>query len=211
MPRLQLCKASECFARHPRSASEPGVRLWPKLRSTGFPHSFFDSRDKILHTKRLFQIEGADLAQSSYRFFIGVIAGNDHYLVDKVRTMFLNPGVNLSAIDATRRSHIRNHTEVLTFFEQAQGFGPGFDASNFVATTFKSGAHQSHDGGLVFDEKNWQGSGLESGAGHFCKTPAATPREAVCGAAGKRTMKVAPCPSVLLWQKISPPCSFTMP
>ena len=90
--------------------------------SPGFPHSFFDSRDQVLNTKRLLEIRRANLAQGGYGFFVGIVAGDDDYPVDKIGAIGGNPGMDLRAIDATGRAHVGNHAKKLAFFQQTQSF-----------------------------------------------------------------------------------------
>ena len=51
-----------------------------------------------------------------------------------------NPGVHLGAVDAAGRAHVGDDAEELAFFEQAQGFGAGLDADDFIAVALESGA-----------------------------------------------------------------------
>src|SRR5580704_466525 len=153
MQSLRMLCSSSTISSRTRRSSLPRGGLF-KAHSPCFPHGFLDSGDQILHAEGFFQIKRPDLAQGGDGFFVGIVARNDDDFVDEIRAIGGNPGVDLGAVDAAGRAHVRDHAEELAFFQQTQGFGAALDADDLIAVALERGADQGHDGGLVFDEQN---------------------------------------------------------
>src|SRR4029077_5761880 len=122
-----------------------------------------------------------------------------------------DPGVHIGAIDAAGRHHVRDDSEEISRLEKLQALSTRFCADDLVAAALERGRDVKHNSRLVFDQKDGQGFRLHGWQTHRCRTPAATPLEADSERPGKRTMNVAPWVPELLWHRISPPCSRTMP
>src|SRR5205807_5075803 len=108
------------------------------------------------------------------------------------------PGMNLGAVYAAGRAHIGDNAKKFAVLQQAKGIHPRLAADHGIAAAFERSLHVGHDRGLVFDEQYGQESLSDGWEAHGWVTPAATPSEAVWVDAGKRTMKVAPSPLLLL-------------
>src|SRR6202020_1159813 len=115
------------------------------LNSPGFPHSFLDRVDQVLHAERFLQIERADLAEGGDSFFVGIVAGDDDNSIDEIGAVGGNPGMDLGSVDAAGCAHIRDDAEVLAFFQKAQSFGAGFDADDLVSATLERSGYRSEE------------------------------------------------------------------
>src|SRR3989454_9595169 len=116
----------------------------------------------------------------------------------QLRTVLLNPGMNIRAVYATGCAHIGNHTEKFAGFQYSNSFSAGLSTHSRVAIAFQSGADVGHDCRLVFNEQDRQRGRLGGRQCHDCITPATTPSGAGSDEAGRRTMKVAPSSATLL-------------
>src|ERR1700722_12871112 len=119
--------------------------------------------------------------------------------------------MHLPSVHSSGGAHVRHHAQIFAVFQQAEGIRARLAADYGISAALQSGLYVGHDRGLIFDQQHGQRLRFESWLAHGCITPAATLKEAVWGAAGRRTTNVAPCPPALLWQRISPPCSFRIP
>src|SRR5580765_4967519 len=125
--------------------------------------------------------------------------------------MSCDPRMYIGTIDAAGRHHVRDDSEKFSRLKHLQALRARFCAHDLIAAALERGRDVCHYGRLVFDKKDGQRFRLHGRQTHRCRTPAATPLKADSERPGKRTMNVAPWVPELLWHRISPPCSRTMP
>src|SRR5678816_2435984 len=119
--------------------------------------------------------------------------------------------MHLRAVHAARRSHVRHYPQKFAALKDSQCLSTGVRRYHRIAAAFEHGTHVCHHSRFVLNQQHRGNGRIGYGLIHRCKTPAATPIDALSAAAGKRTTNVAPSEPALLWEMISPPCSRTMP
>src|SRR5262249_47920023 len=164
-------------------------------------------RNKLLHTKGLFDAGCTGFAQGSHRFFVGDITGNENQLSGEFGTMDRHPGMYLRAIDTSRGAHVGDDAHEIAASQELQCVSARIGGHHLISIALQSGAHIRHDCGLIFNQKDRRGGRTSTSLRHFGLTPATAPNEALSIASGKRTMKVAPSESKLLLQTIFTPLS----
>src|ERR1700681_4585449 len=115
-----------------------------------------------MNAKRLFHAGGAGAAQRGGGFLVGDIAGDENDSGGEFGAMGGDPGVDLGAIDASGGPHVGDDAMKIATLEQSQGVGTGFGGNDGVSVALQDGAHQSHDGRFVFNQKHWRVSGFSS-------------------------------------------------
>src|SRR5215469_6428177 len=198
--------AGGCFVRHRPPADESA-----NPRSRRLPHCLLDHGNELMHAEWFLDARRSRPAQGCHRLFVGNIAGDEDDPFRQFGAVFGQPRVYVGSVHSPRSAHIRHHAQEFSALEQPQAVRPRFGTHHRVTAAFERGTHIGHHSRFILNQQNRKYNSLGSGGCHRCVTPAAAPTEAVSDSAGRRTIKVAPSPSVLLWQRISPPCSWTMP
>src|SRR5579864_2793756 len=112
---------------------------------------------------------------------------------------------------SARSAHVGNNSAKASVFQSANAFCRGIGRATCIAIPLQRRTDELHHGALIFNEQQRQAR-ERCGAGVHCFAPAVTTSfKSVLVRTGKRTLKVAPCVSWLLAQRISPSCSRTIP
>src|SRR5215471_4173304 len=158
--------------------------------------SFRDHINELLHPERLLHAGRPRFPQRCYRLLIGDVPSNEDQPVRQVRSVFCDPGMHLAPIYAPGSPHIRHDPLKRPGLQQPQGIDPRLAAHYRIPAALQGSLDISHHRRLVLNEQH--GLRFRSCRAHVCLTPALAPTDAACGAAGNRTMNVAPPRSMLL-------------